>query len=95
MAVSETVRLTVLAVSVVTGLKAMRTPFGKLSADRLTSPLNPLIAVTVIVADPLAPGLRVRMLGEAERLKLGGGSIVKLIDVISSRSLATPVSVTV
>jgi hypothetical protein len=95
MTVSETLKLTVLTVPVVIGLKAMRTPFGKLSADRFTSPLNPLIAVTVIIVDPLVPDFKLRMLGEAERLKPGGGSIVTLIDVVSWRLPATPVIVTV
>lgn len=94
-AVFDTARLTVLIVSVVVGLKAMFTPFGKPSSDRLTSPLNPSIGATVIVVEPLVPGLRVRVLGDAERRKLGDGSIVTLIDVVAWRLPAIPLSVTV
>jgi hypothetical protein len=73
----------------------MCTPFGKPFSERLTSPLNPSIGTTVIVVEPLAPGLRVRRLGDAERLKVGDGSIVTLIDVVARRLPAIPLSATV
>ena len=45
------------------------TPLGMPEADNATLPLKPFCAVVVIVLEPLAPCVTVRLLGEAERLK--------------------------
>src|SRR5215471_12535541 len=59
----------VLVVLVGFGLKDAVTPLGKPVADKLTLPPKPFCGVTVIVLVPLAPCVRVRLLGDAERLK--------------------------
>ena len=65
--VAESVR--VLVPVVLVGLKAAVTPLGKPDADRLTLPEKPPWGVTVIVLVPLAPCMKVRLLGEALRAK--------------------------
>jgi hypothetical protein len=47
------------------------TPLGKPDAARVTLPLNPLTSVTEIVLEPLLPCVTDRLLGEADRVKLG------------------------
>jgi len=47
------------------------TPLGKPEAARVTLPLNPPTSVTVIVLVPLLPCVTVKLLGEAESVKLG------------------------
>src|SRR5580700_11571015 len=47
------------------------TPLGRPDAARVTLPLNPPASVTVIVLVPLPPCVIVRLLGEAESVKLG------------------------
>lgn len=44
------------------------TPAGNPEADNVTLPVNPPEGVTVIVLDPLAPWLMLRLAGEADRL---------------------------
>jgi hypothetical protein len=62
--------VSVLAPVVLAGLKAAVTPAGKPEADKLTPPLKPFCGVTVMVLVPLAPCAIVRLLGEAETVKL-------------------------
>jgi hypothetical protein len=45
------------------------TPFGRPDAARVTLPIKPFWAATLIVLDPLDPWVMVRLLGDAERLK--------------------------
>lgn len=47
------------------------TPLGRPDAARVTLPLNPSTSVTVIVLVPLLPWVIVRLLGEADSVKLG------------------------
>jgi hypothetical protein len=54
-------------------LKAAVTPLGSPEADNVTLPVKPLDGVTVTVLVPLAPCAIVRLLGEADREKLGAG----------------------
>jgi hypothetical protein len=44
------------------------TPLGRPEADKVTPPLKPFCGVTVIVLEPLAPRVRVKLLGDAERV---------------------------
>jgi hypothetical protein len=54
------------------GLKVPVTPLGRPRGEKLTVPLlKPPVGVIVIVLVPLEPGEMVKLLGEAERLKLG------------------------
>jgi len=55
------------------GLKEAVTPLGKPDADKLTLPLKPFWGVSEIVLEPLAPCMRVRLLGEVESVKFGAG----------------------
>jgi hypothetical protein len=50
------------------GLNDAVTPLGRPDADKLTAPLKPFCAETVIVLVLLAPWIRVRTLGDAERV---------------------------
>ncbi len=51
------------------------TPFGKPEAVKFTLPLNPLRGLIVIVVEPEAPWMKVKLLGEADRAKLGCGDV--------------------
>jgi hypothetical protein len=60
----------VLALEVLLGLKDAVTPLGSPDANKLTLPLKPLWGETVTVLVPLAPCIKLRLLGDAERVKL-------------------------
>src|SRR5467141_793626 len=53
------------------GLNDAITPLGRPEAVRLTLPLKPLRGVMVMVLEPLAPCVKVRLLGEVDTRKLG------------------------
>jgi hypothetical protein len=53
------------------GLNEGVTPLGRPEADRLTPLLKPFCGVTVMVLVPLFPCMKVRLLGDADRPKLG------------------------
>lgn len=53
-----------------------------LLADRLTTPVNPLIAVTVMVEVPAAPTLTVTLVGLADIVKSGAGLTVTVTVVL-------------
>jgi len=72
-AVLPTVSVNVLAAVAGLGLKDAVTPLGKPDADRLTLPLKPFCGVTVMVVEPETPWTKVKLVGEAERVKLGCG----------------------
>ena len=48
------------------GLKLAVTPLGKPEADSVTLPLNPFCGITVMLLEPLAPCVNVKLLGDAE-----------------------------
>ena len=48
------------------GLNVAVTPLGRPDRDKLTAPLKPFCPVTVIVLVPLAPCIRVKLLGDGE-----------------------------
>jgi hypothetical protein len=64
------------------------TPLGNPDADRLTLPLNPFCAVTVIVLVPLVPCVIVKLLGDPERAKFGAGGEDVLSDTLSKVAVA-------
>jgi len=72
------------------------TPLGNPDAARLTLPVNPLVGLTVIVLVPLLPWTILKVLGEAESVKLGCGVTVRLMVVVSGvKAPEVPVMVTV
>src|SRR5207249_3811399 len=90
----------VLELVAVLGLKEAVTPLGRPEADRDTLLLKPFAGVMVIVLLPLEPRVTVKLLGEAESVKLGcgGGAVpftVKLMFVVCVRLPDVPVTVTV
>ena len=85
----------VLVLVVLLGLNEAVTPLGRPDADKLTLPLKPFCGVTVMVLAPLAPWVMLRLLGDAERVKLGGGVTVKESVVPCDKPPDVPVMVTV
>jgi hypothetical protein len=66
-AVLEAVRVRVLLVVALVGLKAAVTPVGRPLAERATDPAKLLMGVTVTVLVPAAPWTTLTLVGEAER----------------------------
>jgi hypothetical protein len=64
-------RVNVLVLAAGLGLKVAVTPFGRPDTEKLTLPVKPFSAATVIVLVPLAPCAIVTLAGEAESEKLG------------------------
>jgi hypothetical protein len=52
-------------------LKMALTPLGRPEAAKETLPLNPFWGLMVIVVEPVAPWRKVKLAGDAERVKLG------------------------
>jgi hypothetical protein len=52
-------------------LKTALTPAGRPEAVKFTLPLNPFRGLMVIVVEPAAPWRKVKLTGDAERVKLG------------------------
>jgi len=65
-AVLLAVSVNVVVLAVLLGLNDAVTPLGKPDADRLTLLLKPFCGVTVMVLEPLAPCVIVKLLGDAE-----------------------------
>jgi hypothetical protein len=68
---AASVNMLVLVVPV--GLKDAVTPLGRPVADKLTLLLKPPLGETVSVLVPLAPCMKLRLFGDAERVKLPAG----------------------
>jgi hypothetical protein len=88
-AVALAVNVTVLVVVAGFVLNDAVTPLGSPDADKLTLPLNPFCGVTVIVLVPAVPCVIVKLLGEAERVKFGGGGEDVLSDTLSKVAVAS------
>jgi hypothetical protein len=71
------------------------TPLGNPEADKVTPPPNPFNGVTVSVLVLLPPCTKVRLLGDADRLKFGGAVTVSAIVVVLIKLPESPVMVTV
>jgi hypothetical protein len=80
------VSVNVLVLAVLLGLNDAVTPLGRPDAERLTLPLKPFCGVTVMMLAPLAPCTSVKLLGEVEREKVGGGATGALTDTPSKLS---------
>ena len=76
-------------------LKVAVTPVGSPEAASVTPLENPFTGTTVIVLFPLAPRLMVRVVEDADRLKLCAAVTVRLIVVVCVRLPDVPVTVTV
>jgi len=77
-AVVLAVRVRVLELAVLAGLKDTLTPLGRPEADKLTVPPNPLSGLTLIVLVPLFPWATVKLFGEALTVKLPAGLTVRV-----------------
>ena len=64
------------------------TPLGSPEADKLTPLLKPFCGVTEMVLVPLAPCIIVKLLGDADRVKFGGGATFVLIATLSKVAVA-------
>jgi hypothetical protein len=87
-AVLLAVSVNVLVLVVLPGLNDAVTPLGRPDADKLTLLLKPFCGVTVMVLALLAPCEIVKLLGEVERVKFGGGVTGALIDTLSNVAVA-------
>ena len=76
-AVLLAVSVKVLVLVALAGLNDAVTPLDGPEADNATLLLNPLSGFTVMVLEPLEPCVTVKLLGEAERVKFGGGLTVR------------------
>ena len=85
----------VLVPVVLAGLNEGVTPMGRPEADKATLPLKPLSGSIVRVLEPLDPCVIVRLVGEAESVKFGGGFTVKESVVELDRLPDEPAMVTV
>ena len=72
-AVLLAVSVNVLVLAVLLGLNEAVTPLGRPDADKLTLPLKPPCGMTVMVLVPLAPSTTVRLFGDSDSEKPGGG----------------------
>ena len=93
-AVLVAVNVNVLVVVVFAGLNDAVTPLGRPEADKLTLPLKPLCGMTVTVLVPLAPCAKLKLLGKADRLKLGGNATVSETVAVLLKLPTVPVMVT-
>jgi hypothetical protein len=93
-AVLAAVRVTVL-IPDLTALRVAVTPLGSPDAASATVPLKPKMSVMAMVLAPLAPGVTLKVVGVAARVKLGCGTIVSAIVTSAVRLPDVPVIVTV
>lgn len=85
----------VLVPVVLVGLNAAVTPLGRLEADKVTLPLKPLSGFMVMALEPLPPCVTVKLFGDAESVKFGGGLTVRESVVELVKLPAVPAMVTV
>ena len=87
-AVLLAVSVNVLVPAVLAGLNDAVTPLGRAEADKLTLLLKPFSGVTVMVLAPVVPCRIVKLLGEAEREKVGCGATAAVTDTLSNVAVA-------
>lgn len=87
-------RVSVLVPVVLEGLKDAVTPCCRPEADKLTLPVKPFCAVTLMLDVTLPPRARLNEFGEAESSKFGGGAIVREIATLCDNPPDAPVIVT-
>lgn len=81
-AVALAVRVNELVVVAEAGLKDAVTPLGRPDAARLTLPVKPFTGATVMVLEPADPCITVKLVGDAERVKLTGALTVREMVVV-------------
>ena len=94
-AVPLAVSVNALVLVALAGLNNAVTPLGRPDADNTTPALNPLRGLTVMVLEPLEPCVMVKLLGDAESVKFGGGFTVRESVVELDRLPDEPEMVTV
>jgi len=94
-AVPVAANVTVLVPVVLAGIKEAFTPLGKPDAVKATLPLKPLCGLTAIVVPPLEPWAKLKLEGEADKVKFGGALTVRVIVVVFVRLPDVPETVTV
>jgi hypothetical protein len=96
-AVLLAVRVNVLVLVVLPGLKEAVTPLGRPEADKLTLPVKPFWGATEIVLVPLAPWVIETLPGDADSVKFatGVGFTVSETVVVLVKLVEAPVMVTV
>jgi len=96
-AVLLAVKVTVLLVVVLPGLKEAVTPLGRPEADKLTLPVKPFTGFTVMVLLPLPPCVTETLVGEADSEKFGTAAAltVSVTVVVCVKLPEVPVIVTV
>ena len=94
-AVELAVKVSVLLVLAGFGTKAATTPLGNPEADKVTVPLKPLAGVIVIALVPVFPCTTVKLLGLADKAKVGDAFTVCAMDVVWVKLPDVPVIVTV
>lgn len=78
------------------GLNDAVTPLGRVEeTDRVTLPVKPLVGFTVIALWPLPPWAIVKLLGDGDKVKFGGGVTVRLTVVVLVKPPEMPWTVTV
>lgn len=77
------------------GLKAAVTPLRSPLAEKVTLPVNPPDGVMVIVDVPFADRLMVRLVGDADRVKLPVTAAVTVSETVAVCVMPPPVPVTV
>ena len=93
-AVLVAVNVNVLVLVVFAWLNDAVTPLGRPDADKPTLPLKPLCGMTVTVLVPLAPCAKLKVFGDADRLKVGGKATVSEIVAALLKLPTVPVMVT-
>jgi hypothetical protein len=94
-AVLEAVRVNVLLEVVLLGRNEAVTPLGNPEADRLTLALNPFCPASVTELVVVAPCARLKVFGEADRVKLPAEITVRAIAVVLVKAPEVPVTVSV
>jgi len=82
-------RLLVVAVFV---LKTAVTPLGRPDTVKFTLPLNPFSGLIVMAVEPAAPWANVKLVGDAESVKLGCVEEVQLFTKLAALTLPMPVA---
>lgn len=94
-AVPLAAKVSLLVPVVLAGMKEAFTPPGKPDAVRVTLPLKPFCGVTVSVVAPLEPCAKLRLVGAADSVKLGGAFTVRVSEVVLVRLPEVPETVMV
>jgi hypothetical protein len=89
-----TVKVNVLVLLVLVGLKDAVTPLGSPETDKLTVPLKPFCGVTVIMLVPFAASRTLTLPGEADSVKVPTLFTVRETVVVMVKRPAVPVMVT-